>query len=67
MPRAFTLPITSSLLTNDFASAVQEKDPRQYVMIDAACGITDTGCTGALPGQLRAGHHHFLQKQRGVD
>ncbi len=47
MPRAFTLPITSSLLTDDFARAVQEKDPRQFVMIDATCGITDTGC--ALP------------------
>ena len=45
MPRAFTLPASSALLTNDFASAVQSYDPRKYVMIDATCGITDTGCT----------------------
>lgn len=45
MPRAFTLPASSALLTNDFASAVQTYDPRKYVMIDATCGITDTGCT----------------------
>jgi O-antigen/teichoic acid export membrane protein len=45
MPRAFVLPATSALLTNDFANAVQRNDPRQYVMIDATCGITDAGCT----------------------
>ncbi len=44
MPRAFTLPATSALLTQDFAASVQTNDPRQYVMIDAGCGITDTGC-----------------------
>lgn len=44
MPRAFTLPATSALLTHNFAESVQSNDPRQYVMIDASCGITDTGC-----------------------
>jgi O-antigen/teichoic acid export membrane protein len=45
MPRAFVLPNTASLLTNNFAASVQTNDPRKYVMIDASCGITDTGCT----------------------
>ena len=45
MPRAFTLPASSALLTSDFGTAVQTYDPRKYVIIDATCGITDTGCT----------------------
>jgi O-antigen/teichoic acid export membrane protein len=49
MPRAFTLPASSALLTNNFAAAVQTNDPRKYVMIDASCGITDTGCTYPRP------------------
>ncbi len=49
MPRAFTLPITSSMLTHDFAQAVQTYDPRRYTMIDADCGIDDLGCTLPYP------------------
>ena len=51
MPRAFTLPITSSLLTHDFARAVQNYDARRYAMIDATCGITDAGCSIPYPAQ----------------
>ncbi len=49
MPRAFTLPITSSLLTHDFARAAQTYDPRRYTMIDADCGINDLGCAIPYP------------------
>ncbi|MCL5999520.1 MAG: oligosaccharide flippase family protein [Chloroflexi bacterium] len=44
MPRAFTLPGSSALLTHNFAASVQTNDPRQYVMVDANCGVTDAGC-----------------------
>ena len=49
MPRAFTLPITSSMLTHDFAQAAQTYDPRRYAMIDADCGIDDLGCAIPYP------------------
>ncbi len=49
MPRAWTLPATSAFLTHDFGKAVQSMDPRQYVMLDATCGITDTGCVVPHP------------------
>lgn len=49
MPRAFTLPITSSMLTHDFARAAQTYDPRRYAMIDAECGIDDLGCAIPYP------------------
>lgn len=49
MPRAFTLPITSSMLTHDFADAAQTYDPRRYTMIDADCGIDDLGCAVPYP------------------
>jgi O-antigen/teichoic acid export membrane protein len=45
LPRAFTLPITSGLLASDFGYIVQKFDPRQYVIVDTSCGITDIGCT----------------------
>lgn len=45
LPRAFTLPITSGLLTDDFGYVVQKFDPRQHVIVDTSCGITDIGCT----------------------
>ncbi|MCS7060784.1 MAG: oligosaccharide flippase family protein [Anaerolineae bacterium] len=51
LPRAFTLPITSSLLTHNFAEAVQTYDPRHYALIDADCGIQDVGCVVPYPGQ----------------
>lgn len=44
LPRAFTLPLTAGLLTNDFGASVQTNDPRKFVMIDASCGVTDIGC-----------------------
>lgn len=54
LPRAFTLPQTSALLTNDFAGRVQTDNPTQYVMIDANCGISDAGCVIPRPGQPKA-------------
>jgi len=40
MPRAFTLPLSSTLVADDFAQAVQRYDPRRFVIIEA----------GAVPG-----------------
>jgi len=54
LPRAFTLPQTSALLTNDFAGRVQTDNPTQYVMIDANCGISDAGCVIPRPAQAKA-------------
>jgi O-antigen/teichoic acid export membrane protein len=34
MPRAFTLPTSATLETNDFAAAVQTYDPRHYVILE---------------------------------
>jgi O-antigen/teichoic acid export membrane protein len=34
MPRAFTLPTSATLETDDFAAAVQSYDPRNYVIIE---------------------------------
>jgi O-antigen/teichoic acid export membrane protein len=34
MPRAFTLPITTTVETDDFGSAVQEYDPRHHVILE---------------------------------
>lgn len=34
MPRAFTLPISATLVTDNFATAVQSYDPRNYVILD---------------------------------
>lgn len=53
LPRAFTLPQDSALLTHDFAQAVQSNNPTQFVMIDANCGITDTGCVVPRAGTPR--------------
>lgn len=36
MPRAFTLPLSATVQTNDFAEAVQSYDPRQYVIVDSS-------------------------------
>ena len=33
MPRAFTMPYTATLAADDFGAAVQQYDPRQYVII----------------------------------
>ncbi len=33
MPRAFTLPATATLVTDNFATAVQSYDPRNYVLV----------------------------------
>jgi O-antigen/teichoic acid export membrane protein len=35
MPRAFTLPLNSTVVYTDFAQAIQTIDPTQHVMIDA--------------------------------
>jgi O-antigen/teichoic acid export membrane protein len=34
MPRAFTLPTSATLATADFGSAVQDYDPRRYVVVE---------------------------------
>jgi O-antigen/teichoic acid export membrane protein len=34
MPRAFTLPTSATLVTDDFAAAVQTYDPRSYVIVE---------------------------------
>ncbi len=34
MPRAFTLPTSATVVTEDFGSAVQAYDPRQYVIVE---------------------------------
>jgi O-antigen/teichoic acid export membrane protein len=39
MPRAFTLPASATLVTDDFAAAVQTYDPRSYVIVEP--GISD--------------------------
>ena len=36
LPRAFTLPLNSTVLTNDFARSAQEKDVRHFVLVDNA-------------------------------
>ncbi|MGD8996740.1 MAG: oligosaccharide flippase family protein [Anaerolineae bacterium] len=38
MPRAFTLPTTAVVETDDFGSAVQEYDPRHYVILENRTG-----------------------------
>jgi O-antigen/teichoic acid export membrane protein len=35
MPRAFTLPTSATVETDDFAAAVQSYDPRNYVIVEA--------------------------------
>jgi O-antigen/teichoic acid export membrane protein len=35
MPRAFTLPLSSTVITDDFAEAVQRYDPRRFVIVSA--------------------------------
>ncbi len=44
LPRAFILPLTAGMLTDDFGFVAQSNDPRKFVMIDASCGVTDIGC-----------------------
>jgi len=42
MPRAFTLPISATVETDDFAAAVQKYDPRNYVMLETGNWKLDT-------------------------
>ena len=35
LPRAFTLPVTSTIATDDFAQAIQRYDPRKFVLVDS--------------------------------
>ncbi|WP_169239989.1 oligosaccharide flippase family protein, partial [Candidatus Roseilinea sp. NK_OTU-006] len=34
MPRAFTLPVRSTVVADDFAQAIQRYDPRKFVLVD---------------------------------
>ncbi|MFQ6099753.1 MAG: oligosaccharide flippase family protein [Anaerolineae bacterium] len=43
MPRAFTLPASATLETEDFGTAVQFYDLRNYVILDAGTSVSDTG------------------------
>ncbi len=49
-PRAFTLPASATVETDDFAAAVQVYDPRQYVIWDAGDSNLDGGT--AQPASL---------------
>ena len=53
MPRAFTLPASVTIETDDLASAVQNHDPRRYVILEdgeAAKGLTQRGGGRAAGG-----------------
>jgi len=41
MPRAFTLPVSATMETENFATAVQTYDVRQYVVLDTGYSILD--------------------------
>jgi O-antigen/teichoic acid export membrane protein len=36
LPRAYSLPVSATLMTDDFGEQVQSSDPRSYVIIDAS-------------------------------
>jgi O-antigen/teichoic acid export membrane protein len=38
LPRAYTLPASATLVVDDFGAAVQQYDPRQYVMLEPQAG-----------------------------
>jgi len=48
MPRAFTLPTSATLETEDFGSAVQTHDPREYVILEGAA--KEGNPNGPTPG-----------------
>ncbi len=39
MPRAYTLPRSAAMATDDFGDTVQRYDPRRYVILDAGGGV----------------------------
>jgi O-antigen/teichoic acid export membrane protein len=40
MPRAFTLPISSTVVVTDLAQAIQRYDPRKFVILSGVCPAT---------------------------
>lgn len=49
LPRAFTLPASATLVTDDFGKAVQTFDPRQYVIVDPT--VMPPAEASAIPAQ----------------
>ncbi len=46
MPRAYTLPLSATMATDDLATVVQSYDPRRYVILDAGEGVQAFGLAG---------------------
>jgi O-antigen/teichoic acid export membrane protein len=60
LPRAFTLPISSTIVADDFAQAIQRYDPRKFVLVDGdavPAGLASAFTDGAA-GNPRAEPGH---------
>ena len=64
LPRAFTLPVRSSVVVDDVADALRHYDPHQYVIVEAPGAPPEARTSAPVPGEPQAatGHRQSLNE-----